>query len=124
MINPTLNPPPHSRLTIIQKLISSYKLWQEFLRHFPKASRYTLGEKIDSLFIETLELVLTASYLPKNGKTPIIEKAILKTDLIKFFLQITWEVKAVKTSQYALLSEKLDEIGRMLMGWARQSSLK
>ena len=123
-MNSSLNPPPHSRLTIIQRLVASYKLWQDFLRHFPKASRYTLGEKIDNLFIEVLELVFIASYLPKNSKTPSIEKAIVKLDLIKFFLQITWETRATKTSQYAALSERLDEIGRMLRGWARQSSLK
>ncbi|MBI3589294.1 MAG: four helix bundle protein [Candidatus Liptonbacteria bacterium] len=107
-------------MTIIQRLISSYKLWQDFLRHFPKTSRYTLGEKIDRLFIEILELTLEASYLPRNRKAPSIEKAVIKLGSLKFFLQVAWEIKALKTSQYALVSEKIDEIGRMLGGWLKQ----
>lgn len=121
-MNSSLNPPPpHSRLTIIQRLISAYKLWQDFLRHFPKTSRYTLGEKIDRLFIETTELVFTASYLAKDEKTPVIEKAIAKLDLLKFFLQIAWEIRALDNKKYIALSEELGEIGKMLGGWARQS---
>ena len=100
----------------------AYKLWHEFLPHFPKTSRYTLGGKVDALFIETAELVFTASYLSKELKRPFVQKAIAKLDLLKFFLQITWEIKALDNKKYIAMSEKIDEIGKMVGGWNRQLS--
>lgn len=107
-------------MPVLQKLVSAYKLWHEYLPHFPKTSRYTLGEKIDSLFVEVVEYIAVASYLSKQDKIPYVKKATLKLDVLKFFLQVAWEIKALDTKKYIMLSEKLNEIGRMLGGWNRQ----
>lgn len=45
------------------------------------------------------------------------EVAIGKLDLLKFFLQIGWENKLIDTKKYAVLSEDMNEVGRMLGGW-------
>ena len=107
-------------MPIVQKLIITYKQWQSFIHHLPKQTRYTLGEKIDLLFIEIFELIITARYLPQNQKLPILQKASLKLDLLKFFLQISWEIKTLDTKKYILLSKSLDEIGKILGGWQKQ----
>ena len=112
--------PPAANLPVIQKLTAAYKLWHEFLPHFPKTSRYTLGEKIDSLFIETTELTFIAGNLYKGQKLPYVQRAVTKLDLLKFFLQIAWEIKALDNKKFILLSEKLNEVGKMLGGWCRQ----
>jgi hypothetical protein len=39
--------------------------------------------------------------------------------LLKFFLQVAWEIKALDNKKYIRLSEKLDEIGKMLGGWLK-----
>ncbi|MCX6719504.1 MAG: hypothetical protein NTV36_00090, partial [Candidatus Staskawiczbacteria bacterium] len=60
--NDTIKPPPNQfNLTLIQRLASIYKLWHEFLLHFPKDTKYTLGNKIDSLVLEVLEFTIKAS---------------------------------------------------------------
>lgn len=112
-------PPPQGRLIVIQKLIDAYKLWHQFLLHFPKTSRYNLGNKIDSLFVEIAELLVSASHLSKNQKIPFVQKAIFKLNLLKFFLQVSWEIKALDNKKFIALSEKLDEIGRMIGGWLK-----
>ena len=108
-------------MSIIQRLIGAYKLWQEYIGHFPKKSRHTLGGKIDSLFIDTAELMFTASYLTKDKKLPYIQKGIGTFDLLKFFLQIAWETGSMDNKKYAALSEPLSEIGRMLGAWYKQA---
>ena len=100
--------------------MAAYKVWHEFLPRVPKDARYTLGVKIDGLLVETIDLILTAAYLGPNQKLQHLPRAAAKLDLAKFFLQIAWEIKAINNKQYALLSERLDEIGRMLGGWIRQ----
>lgn len=86
-----------------------------------KTSRYTLGQKIDDLFIEATELIFLASHLPKEQKTPYLQKASAKLDILKLFLQVSWEIKAIDNGKYAMLSEPLEEVCRMLGGWLRQT---
>ena len=112
-------PPAGFTLPIIQKLIQAYKLWNEFKNNFPKKSRYTLGAKIDSLFIDAVELLFIASYLNKEQKLPYIQKAGGKLDLLKFFLQISWELKTIDNNKYITLSRYLNEIGKMIGGWIK-----
>ena len=106
-------------MTITQKLVAVYKLWHEFLSKFPKHSKHTLGTKIDYLFLETIEFIVKANYSDKIEKLISLKRASVKLDLLKFFLQISWEVKSLDNKKYVLLSEKLNEIGRMLGGWIK-----
>jgi len=105
----------------LQKLISAYKLWQEFLPNFPITSRCTLCLKIDALFIETLELIFLASYSTGKNKLEYIQKVSTKFDLLKFFLQVMWETKILDSKKYIHLSKLLNLIGKMLGGWLKQS---
>ncbi len=114
-----VTPPPRASLSIIQKLVQVYKLWDEFKNHFSKKHRYTLGSKIDQYFLEVVELLLTAGYLNKGQKMPYLQKAGIKLDILKFFLQISWEIKALDNKKYITLSEQLNEIGKMLGGWIK-----
>jgi hypothetical protein len=123
-MNQTTAIPNRATLPILRRLITVYKMWHEIMPDLAKTSRYTLGEKIDILFLEVVELIYTASFLPKEEKLPHLQKAIAKTDLLKFFFQIGWEIKALDVKKYITFSEQLDEIGRMLGGWARQAAPK
>jgi hypothetical protein len=123
-MNETTPIPNRATLPILKRLISIYKSWHETMPNLAKTSRYTLGEKIDTLFLEVIELIYTASFLPKEEKLLPLQKAMAKTDLLKFFFQIGWEIKSLDVKKYITFSEQLDEIGRQLGGWARQSAQK
>jgi len=106
-------------LTITQKLVSVYKLWHEFLVKFPKHSKHTLGAKIDFLFLETIEFIAKANYADKIEKLICLKRASTKLDLLKFFLQVSWEIKSLDNKKYISISEKINEIGKMLGGWIK-----
>ena len=110
-----------NNLPILQKIVQAYKLWHNTLPHIPRLTRYSLGEKINDLFIELSELILTASYTAKEQKWPIIQRASVRLDTLKFFLQIGWELKALDNKKFAELSQPLVEIGKMLGGWQKQA---
>jgi len=117
--------PPHSvlgavNLPILQKAADAYKLWHGFLENFPRLSRFTLGSRIDGLFLETVELILLAGYSAKTQKLTIVLRAGTKLDALKFFLKIAWELKALDNKKYIRLSEPLVEVGKMLGGWRKQ----
>lgn len=85
--------------------------------HFPKKSRYTLGNKIDQLFTDVIESTYIANYQPAHQKLLYVEQAIRRLDLLKFFIQVAWETKDIDNKKYINLSEPLGEIGRMLGSW-------
>lgn len=85
----------------------------------PKKCRYTLGDKIDSRFLQILELLYLASYQSSTEKLPTLENALTSIDTLKFVLKIAWEIRALDDKKYTTLSEGLHEAGRQVGGWRK-----
>ncbi|MDO9399140.1 MAG: four helix bundle protein [bacterium] len=115
--NSTFNAPPLP--IVINKEKEAYQYWQALHRNFPKTERFSIGQKISQTFIEVLELNFTASYLAPEQKIILLTKTSSRLDVLKFFVQLTWESKLIPTEKYIELSKKLEEIGRMLGGWRK-----
>ena len=92
-------------------------LWHNFLPHVPRLTRYTLGVKIDNLFIELLEITFTAKYAKREEKLRFLEELSKKLDNLKFFITLLWEAKGLEAAQYGQLSQKLTTAGKMLGKW-------
>ena len=95
-------------------------LWHSYHAEIPKLHRYSLGARIDELFIETIEATSAAAFLSRAEKLPYVRLAARKVDTIKILLMILWEAKSLDTKKYIALSEVVDEIGKMLGGWNGQ----
>jgi hypothetical protein len=65
---------------VLEKIKGAYILWHEYHTILPKTQRYTLGNKIDGLFVEIIELIAYASFLPPEEKLPYVKAAIRKFD--------------------------------------------
>ena len=101
-------------------MVDAYKVWHTALPHMARLTRYSLGEKIDLLFIELTELLLIASYAARSQKSPIVQKASIKLDVLKFLLQVAWELKNIENKAFAEIAGTLDEVGKLLGGWQKQ----
>jgi len=104
----------------LQKTADAYKLWHDFVKNFPRLSRYTLGYKIDTLFTGVIEYILLAGYASREQKLPIIQKISAKLDSLKFFLKLAWEMKLLNDKKYAALFQPIVEVGKMLGRWQQQ----
>ena len=62
-------------------------------------------------------MTVYASFLSKNEKLPYIKIAVRKLDTLKVLVQIVWEIKALDEKKFIIISEKLNETGKMLGGW-------
>ena len=125
------NPPPifskenkQKLLPLLQRLKEVYLLWCNYYVNIPKTHRYTLAQRIDDLFIASIESVATASFLSKSEKQPYVRLAIRKIDTLKVLLLVLWEAKSLDNKKYLELSVKIDEIGKMLGGWNGQLNRK
>jgi len=104
-------------LSIIQRLQEAYKLWYGYFQILAKTHRYSLGIKIDNIFIEIIESTSFAYFLQQNEKLPYIRLSIKKLETLKILIMILWENKSLENNKYILLSTKLTEIGKILGGW-------
>lgn len=115
-------------MPVLTKVKTAYLGWYDIYKNLAKTHRYTLGEKVDNLFIELIEAISIAGFLNKEEKQPWVRLAIRKLDTIKVMLLISWEAKSIDNKKYIALSEPLEEIGKMLGGWngqlAKQNSPK
>lgn len=58
-------------------------------------------------------------YMTPEQKVIVLGKVISKLDTLKFFMQLAWESKLIPQVKYIELSQKLEEIGKMLGGWRK-----
>jgi hypothetical protein len=107
-------------LPLLQKLKTIYLLWYGYYQTIPKPHRYSLGQRIDNLFVDTIEVVAGAVFLPRTEKQPYVRLAIKKLDTLKILLMVMWEAKSLDNKKYVALSVPLNEIGKMLGGWYGQ----
>jgi hypothetical protein len=119
-LSSNITPPPRRLLPVLEKLKVCYILWYGYYQNLPKLHKHTLGQRIDSLFIECIEAISIATFLLKEEKLPWIRLAIRKLDTSKVLLMVLWETKSIDDKKYLNLSVQLEEIGKMLGGWQGQ----
>jgi hypothetical protein len=109
---------------VLQKTIETYKIWHLFHQGFPRLSKHTLGEKIDGLLTDIIELILSAGYAHSDKKLPFVSQAVGKVDVLKSFVQIAWELKCLDHKQFAAFSTPLHGIGKDLGAWRKDLQRK
>lgn len=101
-----------------------YKIWHAHYAAFPRISRFSLGVKIDTLATDLIELLLLAGYAGSDQKSALVGRAATKLDLLKFFLQVAWEVRCLDQRKYTTLIVPLNEIGKGIGSWQKYLQTK
>lgn len=117
---PFLEATPPRLLPLLERIKDTYRHWYRFYHALPKLHRYSLGIKVDSIFVDTIEAIAWASFLPREEKVATVRLATRKVDTLKILLMVLWENKSLEDNKFIALSAELEEIGRMLGGWLGQ----
>lgn len=104
---------------VFQKSYDLYKGLHGLISKYPKGDRFSLGEKTKEQILELIEAITKAGHAKKEWKTPQIEQAIVKLELIKIFVRLGYDTHCLNEKQYVVIQERIQEIGRMLGGWKR-----
>ncbi len=112
-------PPRRNLLPVIEHTKKLYTLWIPIRRNIARTERFGIGNRIDTLLLELLELLRTTAFMPASAKIPLLEKALQKVDSLRFFLQLAWESSVIKQNQYLQLAPTVEEIGKMVGGWRK-----
>lgn len=69
--------------------------------------------------MQLLRLIIGANYA--EVKDDMIQMALVEHEIQRVFLRLAFEHKLLSPRQFEYGSAKLDEIGRLLRGWHKQS---
>jgi len=117
--NPQSTFPP-----VIEHLKSAYKQWLVTERNLPKCERFGLGQKVNSLFTDLLDILQKASFSPIKTKITLLSDSLAKIDSLRFFIQLCWELKLVPSKQFSTIGEAVENIGKMVGGWRKGLLIK
>ena len=104
---------------------ATYKLYLALYRHcqiIPKKDRFAIGQKTENLLLEIMTLVVVA-YHTKDAsrKREILSQINLKSESVKILLRLAKDVRAIEQQHYIDYESRLQEIGKMIGGWIRQT---
>lgn len=106
---------------IFKKTYELYKTFYSYRSAVPRQDRYTIWQKTESFLLDILEGILFASQIQKSEKVLVLDKISSKLNLLRVFIRLMKEIKAIDNKKYTALENSVDEIGRMLGGWIRSS---
>ncbi len=104
---------------ILIKTYDFLKIMLTTLKHFPKNQKFLLGDKIQTLTSDILELLIEAYYSPTDAKKDLLNQTNIKLEILRYYLRLCYELGFYNSKKYKFLFEKVQEIGKMNGGWLK-----
>lgn len=105
--------------TIVSKCYHFLKEMIFVIGKFPKHQRFLIGDKIQNLISDILELLIEAFYSDKQRKKILLFKVNICLEKLRYYIRLCYEIGYFHSGKYKYIIEKLDEIGRMNGGWLK-----
>jgi hypothetical protein len=95
--------------------------WQIWAAHhtsrFPRNHRFVLGERIERNLYALLENLIEARYTRDRGA--LLRRANLTLEILRFQVRLAKDLSCPKVNSYGFAARAIDEIGRLVGGWAQ-----
>lgn len=89
---------------------------------FPRSQRYLLGDRLETIALDVLEIILEAAY--SRDKTPLLSKANVKLETARYYVRLCKDLNLMDLQRYEVLSRMINEVGVQLGGWIKQQKLR
>ena len=89
----------------------------ETVERFPKAQKFLLGDRIQKTALDVLEALIEATYT-RERRSHLL-RANLGLEKLRFFFRLAFEQKHLDVRRYEHAARTIDEVGRLIGGWAK-----
>jgi hypothetical protein len=89
------------------------------LSKYPRAQKFLLADRIQNYSLELLELLVEAYYSDKATKKPLLKKANILLEKMRFLVRLSKDLKCIDLHRYEVISKKINEIGQQLGAWLK-----
>ena len=87
---------------------------------FPRNQRYLLGERLESLLLDILDLLIEARY--SKEKAGLLKACNLKLEQFRYLLRLSKDLKLIDLRRYEFAAGRVDVIGRQAGGWLKHEA--
>ena len=87
---------------------------------FPKSQRFVLGQQIENAILDILTGIMVAN--AARDKTPVLSRVSMTLDTLRILIRLSKDLDFISVKQYTFAAERVNEIGKMLGGWMKQSA--
>ena len=109
----------NEELPIIQMTYDLVKWFVPLIMRFPRDYKFVLGDRMQTGLYNLLENLVRARY--SRDKLPILERINAELDVLRYQTRLCREFDLMSTRRYEYASRHINEIGKSLGGWLRQT---
>lgn len=91
-------------------------------KNFPKDYKYGLASEVKSLLTELLDIIIIAN--STENKQPLLAKASLTLERLRFKVRLLKDLKAIKLKSYDYFFRRVSEISAQIKKWHDWSKMK
>jgi hypothetical protein len=84
---------------------------------FPRNRRFVLGDRIEVLALEILELLIEAAY--SRRKAEQLRTANLNLEKLRYLIRIAKDLQVLNLKSYGHAAKLIDGVGRSIGGWIK-----
>jgi hypothetical protein len=90
---------------------------------FPKAQRYFVVQRLGDAVLDFQEALFRANAQRGEQRVSHLRDADAHLTTLRLYLRLTFQWRWFNVGQYEHVSKMIEEIGRLLGGWMRQSQV-
>ena len=94
------------------------------LDKFPRARRFTLGERIETGLLFVLERLIEAAYSRGQAKLAALKAANLRLDVVRHLWRLGHGLRVLPGKQYGYGAGLMEGLGRQVGAWYRGTLAK
>jgi hypothetical protein len=87
---------------------------------FPRSQKFLLGDRIQTTALDVLEALIEATYT--RDRRGHLARANLGLEKLRVFFRLATELQHLDVRRYEHAARCIDEIGRLVGGWAKAHS--
>lgn len=84
---------------------------------FPRSQKFTLGDRMQTAALDVLDALIEATYT--HDRRAHLARANLGLEKLRFLFRLAVELRHLDIRRYEHAARALDEIGRLVGGWAK-----
>lgn len=89
------------------------------LEKFPRSQKYLIGDRVENLMFDILDLLIEAAYSRK--KHHLLKAANLKLEKLRYLIRLSKDLKLLNLKGYEFSARAIDSIGVSIGGWLKFS---
>ncbi len=92
------------------------------IEKFPRSQKFLIADRIETNILDILNHLIRAYYSKKNSKVTELTETNIRLEQLRFLFRLCHDMKLISHKKFGILSEKLNEIGKMCGGWLKSIS--